>query len=337
MKHINANNSTDFWTTNDAKGRASSYSQYQKAYKNRRASTGQLDKPFSIPGAPQVVLKDMVAPGDNSKTVEMIIDMRFTADDLERYDALNQTADLFKGCRGKERLSQLQQILAMELRFLLSCDQAATHPKQPVSDTEAAQAVLPDGDNNDASDNKTPANNGEASSPPANAKNQPPAAPAFTLWLPYNPEAIRWNDLGFSDAGASDREDFMPACAFFFYIDILPKKFPKVSNALHAAWMTKHKNPMSAEGLAQPPLTFAEETQEWYKATIEYLRSKLTVAQREERGITDHLQAATGTARTKARTKATEIAKSANEKRRRAEEEAAEAAAGDARARVSPA
>ena len=228
----------------------------------------------------------MVAPGDNSKTVEMIIDMRFTADDLERYDALNQTADLFKGCRGKERLSQLQQILAMELRFLLSCDQAATHPKQPVSDTEAAQAVLPDGDNNDASDNETPANNGEASSPPANAKNQPPAAPAFTLWLPYNPEAIRWNDLGFSDAGASDREDFMPACAFFFYIDILPKKFPKVSNALHAAWMTKHKNPMSAEGLAQPPLTFAEETQEWYKATIEYLLSKLTVAQREERGIT---------------------------------------------------
>jgi hypothetical protein len=92
--------------------------------------------------------------------------------------------------------------------------------------------------------------------------------------LPYNPEAIRWNDLGFSDAGASDREDFMPACAFFFYIDILPKKFPKVSNALHAAWMTKHKHPMSAEGLAQPPLSFAEATQEWYKATIEYMRSK---------------------------------------------------------------
>jgi len=336
MKHINANNSTDFWTTNDAKGRASSYLQYQKAYKNQRASTGQLDKPFSIPGAPRVILKDMVAPGDNSKTVEMNIDMRFTADDLERYDALNQTADLFKGCRGKERLSQLQQILAMELRFLLSCDQAATHPKQPVSDTEAGEAARPvlgdGGRNDDASENDI-----EASSSPPNAKNQPPAAPAFTLWLPYKPEAILWNDLGFSDAGASDRDDFMPACAFFFYIDILPKKFPKVSNALHAAWMTKHKNPMSAEGLAQPPLTFAEETQEWYKATIEYLRSKLTVAQREERGITDHLQAATGTARTKARTKATEMAKSANEKRRRAEEEAAEAAAGDARARASPA
>ena len=92
---------------------------------------------------------------------------------------------------------------------------------------------------------------------------------------------------------------------------------------------------MSAEGLAQPPLTFAEETQHWYKATIDFLRSQLTVAQREERGITDHLQAATGTARTKARTKLTAM----EDKRRRAEEEAAarEAAAGDARARASPA
>ena len=42
---------------------------------------------------------------------------------------------------------------------------------------------------------------------------------------------------------------------------------------------------------------------------------------------------ATGTARTKARTKLTAM----EEKRRRAEEEAAEAAAGDARARASPA
>jgi hypothetical protein len=55
------------------------------------------------------------------------------------------------------------------------------------------------------------------------------------FWQPYALEAVAWNDLDFSDDGASEGEDFMPACAFFFYIDILPRKFPDVNNALHAA------------------------------------------------------------------------------------------------------
>jgi hypothetical protein len=55
------------------------------------------------------------------------------------------------------------------------------------------------------------------------------------FWQPYALEAVAWNDLDFSDDGASEGEDFMPACAFFFYIDILPRKFPDVNNTLHAA------------------------------------------------------------------------------------------------------
>lgn len=49
----------------------------------------------------------MVAPGDNSKKVELRIDMIFNADDLQRYDDL----------------------LALGFRLLLACDATAKHPK----------------------------------------------------------------------------------------------------------------------------------------------------------------------------------------------------------------
>ena len=68
----------------------------------------------------------------------------------------------------------------------------------------------------------------------------------------------------------------MPTCTFYFYINILPRKFPDVNNALHAAWQTKYKKPMSAEALDEPPLSFDEQAQMWYKATIDYMRSKLS-------------------------------------------------------------
>ena len=68
-------------------------------------SYSHLKEPFRIPSAPALVLRDMVAQGDNSKTVELKIDMTFTADDLERYDALNRTP-------------------APDIRFLLACHEA---------------------------------------------------------------------------------------------------------------------------------------------------------------------------------------------------------------------
>ena len=60
---------------------------------------------------------------------------------------------------------------------------------------------------NDVSDPKAP-------SSPAK-KNLTVSDYRFWQLGPYAPEAICWNDLGFSDEGASERKDFMPTCAFF--------------------------------------------------------------------------------------------------------------------------
>ena len=109
----------------------------------------------------------MVAPGNNSKTVELKIDMTFTADDLERDDALS--------------------------------------------------------------------------------------------------------DLGFSDEGASTHEDFMSACAFFFYIAILPQKFADVTNALHAAWQTKHKKPCERRRLGRAAAQLRRAGTDVVQATIDYM------------------------------------------------------------------
>ena len=71
----------------------------------------------------------MVAPGDNSKKVELRIDMIFNADDLQRYDDLYKTPELFRGCKGKEHFEQFLELLALGFRLLLACDATAKHPK----------------------------------------------------------------------------------------------------------------------------------------------------------------------------------------------------------------
>jgi hypothetical protein len=67
----------------------------------------------------------------------------------------------------------------------------------------------------------------------AGEKNQfmPPTPPGkksqdddVRMWLPLHPHSIAWNALGFSDADAQDSKNFVPACAFFFYIPELPTK-----------------------------------------------------------------------------------------------------------------
>ena len=84
MKHTNAYATEDFWVVDDVKSKASSYLASQKTYKHWRSVTGNLKEPCRIPSARVLVLKEMVAPGDNSKTVKLKIDMKFTADDLKR-------------------------------------------------------------------------------------------------------------------------------------------------------------------------------------------------------------------------------------------------------------
>ena len=46
------------------------------------------------------------ALGDTSKKVELKIDMIFNTDDLQRYDAMNRTPKLVRGCKSKEQSEQ---------------------------------------------------------------------------------------------------------------------------------------------------------------------------------------------------------------------------------------
>jgi hypothetical protein len=125
--------------------------------------------------------------------------------------------------------------------------------------------------------------------------------------------------LGFSDADAQDRKNFVPACAFFFYIPELLTKTPDVNNALHKHWHTKYKGPMKSADFNDAPHSFDEGEIDWFKANVELMGSRLSEDQRAERGIG-------GTARTKA----TEQAKAA---RAAAAAAAAEAQANAARRR----
>ena len=103
---------------------------------------------------------------------------------------------------------------------------------------------------------------------------------------------------GFADVqDSADLYSFWPACILFFYVPDLPKKFPKVDNALHKLWQQTYKSAMKAEDLDSTPITFTDEEAVWCKKSIESLQRLLTDAQREERGLPTGLRR--GTARTK--------------------------------------
>ena len=44
----------------------------------------------------------------------------------------------------------------------------------------------------------------------------------FLTWLLTRPHSVAWNNLGFDDDVAPDGKNFVPACAFFFFIPDLP-------------------------------------------------------------------------------------------------------------------
>ena len=73
----------------------------------------------------------MVAPGlgDYLNKVESRIDMIFNASDLQRYDDLYETPELFRGCKSKERFEQFLELLDLGFRLLLAFDATAKHPK----------------------------------------------------------------------------------------------------------------------------------------------------------------------------------------------------------------
>ena len=114
-----------------------------------------------------------------------------------------------------------------------------------------ARPVLQRGGEDDGvSDGDNPTQNAQSPAKKAKSPAKKTKSPAkqrnvsdYRLWPPYKPEAVAWNDLGFSDEIASEQEDFMPACAFFCYIAILQQKFADVNNTLYAAWQTNTRNP----------------------------------------------------------------------------------------------
>ena len=100
----------------------SAHTHHHKGYKNRRL--GFLKEPFSNSGTPAFVLKNMVALRENAQTVSLKIDLIFTAADSGQYEALNKT-ELKKGCKVNEEYAQLLELLSLDFRFLLACDEAA--------------------------------------------------------------------------------------------------------------------------------------------------------------------------------------------------------------------
>jgi hypothetical protein len=214
-------------------------------------------------------------------------------------------------CKSKESCQNLLDLLALDHRYLTICDALPNHKKIPIPEAAAANAsVLRDGDKHD--DDSAPGSPEHCDGAEAAREGTPPTPPGkkksqdddFRLWLPLRPHSIAWNELGLSDADAPDRKNFVPACAFFFYIPELPTKYPDINNALHKHWHTKYKGPMKAADFNDAPLSFDEGEIDWFKANVELMSSRLSEDQRAERGIG-------GTARTKATAQAKAQAKAA--------------------------
>ena len=202
-------------------------------------------------------------------------------------------------CKTKELCQNLLDLLALDHRYLIICDALPNNIKEPIAEEASmSQPVL-----GAAKGGKFAGNHDDDSDPDKRAASpDPSAAPSppeksqddnFRLWMALRPMSVPWDDLRFSDDDAPDRKNFMPACAFFFHIPELPAKYPDVNNALHKHWLTKYNKPMTAAAFDVAPISFDDAETEWFKANIELMISKLSDAEREDRGV------CAGTARTK--------------------------------------
>lgn len=284
MQHKNAKSKAEFWSSSGIKPFKQKYSNYQTWYKFRRQ--GQWSNPFEVRDTLPIVLKDMVV-GPGKELGEMTIDMRFTKADLERYDELNKTPDFMTACKGPEANLKLLDLLALDIRMLLSCDPLAQKGKNEIPEDsstpdEAGGAVLPEAASD--ADHSDP---GSALEDPQQTLPEPQQTDDsdYLRWVPYSPMLVRWTEQGLTDPTAIGSSKFFPACAFFFYIDALAKAHPDINNALHKAWLAKFKTPMSAADLDKPPDTFNDEAKQWYTETINYMQDKLTDVERGLRGL----------------------------------------------------
>ena len=271
---------------------------YQKQWKARR--THILKEPFFIADAPDHKKNGVYMIGKKDLQ-EIVVDLCFKEKDLEQYDTLNSNICFLKDqCKTKANCQQLYEWLGLEMRFLVALDAIAQYqsrPIDPVAPAGGASAATPStpGDKNDDADK--PSDDEPAAGGGAPPRRQDPHH--FLNWdVADSLFSIPWNEMGFADVqDSADLYSFWPACILFFYVPDLPKKFPKVDNALHKLWQQTYKSAMKAEDLDSTPITFTDEEAEWCKKSIESLQRLLTDAQREERGLPTGLRR--GTARTK--------------------------------------
>lgn len=310
----------DFWT-----GRGPQKAQYNQYIEKARARLqNHLKTPFQVAGVEPLTLTGWNLVGEKDPA-DVVIHYRFTQEELDEYKRLNDKSKEFMvTCSSKDGRQNLLSLLALDHRYLIICDQLPTHRKEPIQpgiESAATAALLRDGtDDDDRSvDDNNPADqaNGRGATPPTPVTKDQSRDGDFRKWMPNRPHAIPWNDLGFSAPDAPDRKNFLPACAFFFFIPELAARYVDVNNALHRHWLSKFKDPMKAADFDAGPLGFEDDEVEWLKANIELMVEKLSDDERAERGLPvsaggggrPKAAAAAGTARTKASAIAKEAAR----------------------------
>ena len=303
VKHMSSNNfgKTDFWTGSGQKQRKELYSKFVAAAKIRLQN--HLKEPFQLPVQP-LTLQGWFKIGDREPG-DIIVDHQFAPHELAHYKELTENrAEFMNTCKTDRACQSLADLLALDHRYLTICDALASHDKQPFRETAppAASSVLRDGNSDD-----------DASGQGDDARKTPPTPPVagkkrsqddnFRTWLPTRPHSVAWNDLGFDDDEVPDRKNFVPACAFFFFIPDLPVKYPDANNALHRHWLTKFKAPMKADDFLEAPQSFDEYETDWFNANVELMTERLKEDERAVRGLSvtsAGRSRAVGTSRTQA-------------------------------------
>ena len=307
--------SADFWNGTEVKASKSKYKSYQANYKFRLDK--YLREPFELETAPPITCSGLLKSVGSTEVIASI-PHKFDAADIARYKALNEKASSFiAACKTEEAISELRDLLALDYRFLQLCNALPEHlqsrkvlvTEQPAS-AAAVSAVLSGGrggdDDSDDRDGETTgmdAEDGAGSGAPAAGADDPHD---FKKWQHEQNDmgymSFEWSDMGYNADDLKSKKSWFAACILFFYIDELARKFPQVSNVLHAGWQTIFTKPMDAASLATPPLEYDQDEIGWCTKTTKLLQRLLDDDGRSERGLEPLQLEPVRVARTKAST-----------------------------------
>jgi len=257
---------------------------YQKQFRARRNNV--LKEAFEMPDATKVVESGIAMHGQKDlRDIDIVL--RFDQDDLDKYDYLNDKPEFLNRCQSKEFCQNLLSWLALELRFLHVCDALPTHAQKTIEQTcemgkVSALAAGGAGDDDDAKEGG--AEEGDGGAP--RSLTECVDIHNFLHWNVLDLDSIPFKEMGYGAAAATiEKKSFHAACILFFYSDNLTKKYPAVSNALHASWQYQFKNVMQAADLKRPPLDYDPEETNWCAATIDFMERQLTDDERVARGL----------------------------------------------------